>query len=518
LFRNDPLLTAATLLRPRLARLALAIALGTLSLGSALALAGVAAWLITRAWQMPPVLDLTIAVVAVRAFGIARGVLGYCERLASHDTALRAAGTARAQLYRALADAPAEAVMCLHSGDLLSRMGTSVDELSDVLVRAVLPIAVATVLSAVAVGVIAAISPAAALILACCLLMAGVVAPWLSARSAATTEDVAAAHHAARDAATMLALEHAPELKVGGRLDEVIAEATRRQRDWGTATDRAARPAAVASAAPTAAVGVSVLGAVLVAMSIAPTVAPTTLAVLMLLPLSAFEATTALPGAAIALTRARIAAQRLRQLVAPTPLARSRQPLPPLQVRPGDRLAVVGPSGCGKTTLLMATAASHSGSTSTAGYFAEDAHVFATTLRDNLLVARGDAADSELIGALCRVGLGPWLDDLPDGLSTMLVGGAAAISAGQRRRLLLARALISSFPIVLLDEPTENLDADDGRRILTDLLTANGLFPADRAVVVASHHLPDEIDCPIVALGHPDGSPYALDGQYRRGA
>ncbi|PQM49573.1 hypothetical protein C1Y40_00205 [Mycobacterium talmoniae] len=65
-----------------------------LSLSSALALAGVSAWLITRAWQMPPVLDLSVAVVAVRAFAIARGVLHYCERLATHDTALRAAGTA----------------------------------------------------------------------------------------------------------------------------------------------------------------------------------------------------------------------------------------------------------------------------------------------------------------------------------------------------------------------------------------------------------------------------------------
>ena len=97
---------AVALLRPRWSRLALAVTLGVLSLGSALALAGVSAWLITRAWQMPPVLDLSVAVVAVRALGISRGVLGYCERLASHDTALEAAGTARTQLYRRLADAP----------------------------------------------------------------------------------------------------------------------------------------------------------------------------------------------------------------------------------------------------------------------------------------------------------------------------------------------------------------------------------------------------------------------------
>jgi ATP-binding cassette subfamily C protein CydC len=102
---------------------------------------------------------------------------------------------------------------------------------------------------------------------------------------------------------------------------------------------------------------------------------------------------------------------------------------------------------------------------------------------------------------LARVGLQPWLDGLPQGLSTVLPGGAAAVSAGQRRRLLLARALVSSFPIVLLDEPTEHLDAADGGRILTDVLTQDGLFPADRAVVVATHHLPDDISCPVLSLG-----------------
>ena len=127
------------MLRPRLPRLALAVTFGVLALGSALALAGVSAWLIARAWQMPPILDLSVAVVAVRALGISRGVLGYCERLASHDTALRAAGTARARLYRRLADGPAETVMRLPQGDIASRVGASVDELSDVLVRAVLP-------------------------------------------------------------------------------------------------------------------------------------------------------------------------------------------------------------------------------------------------------------------------------------------------------------------------------------------------------------------------------------------
>lgn len=497
--RRDPLLAALQLLRPRMPRLALAVALGSLSLGSALALAGIAAWLIARAWQMPPVLDLTVAVVAVRALGISRGVFGYCERLASHDVALDAATTARVRLYRDLAEAESDDVVRLPSGELLSRFGSSVDDLSDVLVRAVLPIAVAVVLSLAAVGTMAVISPAAAAILLTGLLVAGVLAPWLSARAASATENVAARYRDDRDAAVLLALTHAPELRVTGRLPAVIAEAARRQRDWGDAADRAARPAAIATAAPTAAVGVSALATVLVALAVAPSLAPTTLAILLLLPLSAFEATTALPAAAVALTRARIAVREIEEMTAPRRAGRTRPALDPLRIAPGARVAVVGPSGSGKTTLLLATA-DDLGMGSRAGYFGEDAHLFDTTVRDNLLVGRGDATDSELAVALRRVGLGRWLDELPEGLATVLVGGAAAVSAGQRRRLLLARAVVSHFPVVLLDEPTEHLDASGGPRLLADVLTPGGLFAADRAVVVATHHLPDRCDCEKVTL------------------
>ena len=484
------------LLRPRLPRLMLALVLGVLSLGSALALAGVSAWLITRAWQMPPVLDLSVAVVAVRALGISRGVLSYCQRLASHDTALRAAADTRETLYRRLADAPADVAMRLHSGELVARIGASVDELSNVLVRAALPIAVAALLSVAAVATIAVISPVSAVVLALCLVIAGVAAPWLAARAASAAEDVAAQHHSGRDVAVMLALEHAPELRVSGRLDAVVAEADRRHRECGHATDRAAAPAALAAAAPTAAVGISVLGAVVAAIGIADAVAPMTVAILMLLPLSAFEAITALPAAAVQLTRSRIAVRRLRDLTEPDSNMRTRPQVTPVALEPGARLAVTGPSGSGKTTLLMAMAENPA----KAAFFAEDAHLFATTVRDNLLVARGDATDDELRNALQRVCLGDWLDALPSGLSTVLVGGAAAVSAGQRRRLLLARALISTVPTVLLDEPTEHLDAADGRHILTELLTPDALFPADRTVVVATHHLPDEVVCPVLNL------------------
>ncbi|PBJ61309.1 ABC transporter ATP-binding protein, partial [Mycobacterium avium subsp. hominissuis] len=254
---------------------------------------------------------------------------------------------------------------------------------------------------------------------------------------------------------------------------------------------------------------------------------------------SAFEAMTPLPAAAVQLTRSRIAARRLLELTAtepPRPAGSAPRPTGPgrltadihsghegaaresrvtLDLPPGARLAVTGASGCGKTTLLMTLAGllpPLQGQVVLDGvalseldecelaraivFFAEDAHVFATTVRDNLLVARGDCPDDELTDALKTVGLGDWLAGLPDGLSTVLTGGAQAISAGQRRRLLLARAVISPARIVLLDEPTEHLDAGDAERLLRDLLAPDSrLLSPPRTVVVATHHLPEGIGC-----------------------
>lgn len=533
---SDPVVAAFVLLRPRVPRLLLAVLLASASLCSALTLAAVSAWLITRAWEMPPVLDLAIAVVAVRALAISRGVFHYCGRLSSHDTALRAAGTAREQIYLRLASGPVDAVMRRRSGELVSRLGADVDELSDVLIRALLPMAVAVVLAVIATTVLAFFSPAAAAVLAVCLAVSGLVAPWLATRAALDQEHAAAEHHCDRDVSAMIALEHAAELRVSGQLPDLIAVSERAHRAWGASADRAAIPAAFAAAIPGAAIGISVLGAAIAAIAVAPSTAPTTVAVLMLLPLAAFEATTALPAAAVAMSRARIAARRLLDLAGPqaessmsvasSPFPATPSATPPLTtvglragysgggtgpftltLEPAGRTVVTGPSGCGKTALLMTLAGlltPRNGCVRLDGhplnslveadvrchiaYFAEDAHLFDTSVRQNLLVARGDCTDEELHEALRKVGLDRWLAGLPTGLDTVLIGGATAVSAGQRRRLLLARALVSHARIVLLDEPTEHLDASDAAHLLEAMLDPDGgLFDAGQTLVVATH-------------------------------
>lgn len=580
-------------------RLAAAVGWGVLALGSGLGLAALAAWLIARAWQMPPVLDLTVAVVAVRALGISRGLCRYLERLATHDVALRSMTEARTATYGALARAPlwlfgrrgevgptdvghatqgrAESAPGgrLRRGDVLVRVGTDIDDLGAVVVRTFVPVAVALVLSVAAVGLLAGISLAAAGILAVALAVSGLVAPWLSARSAAASERAVRADRAEFTARAVTVLDHAAELRVAGRLDTALAAAAAANRRSVAAEDAAAVRSAWSAAAGPLAMGAGVLGALLIGITLygptggTPTgMTPMALAVLVLLPLSAFEAVGPLPAAAQTLTTARAALHRLRAVSAEEPagtldrvrsragsdLARERGLVePPVTDRPererissdprgeaalhdgtvigrvGDgparmprrpdakRVVVVGPSGAGKTTLLMAWAGLPESPNREVMFFAEDAHLFGTSVLENLRVARGDLSPAEAERVLRAVGLGTWLGALPRGVHTPLVGGAAAVSGGQRRRILLARALVSPARVLLLDEPTEHLEAEAGAALLRDLLDIeSGLLSAERDVVVVTHQLPADHKADVVVTVEASGQVRACS--YRAGA
>ncbi len=116
-------------------------------------------------------------------------------------------------------------------------------------------------------------------------------------------------------------------------------------------------------------------------------------------------------------------------------------------------------------------------------WLAEETHLFAATLGDNLRLARPEASDVDCIAALDRVGLGAWYRSLPEGLGTGLGAGGRAVSAGERQRLGMARAVLSGASLLLLDEPTSHLDPWSSRQVLAELLGAAG----SRTIVVVSH-------------------------------
>ncbi|MCF8603081.1 thiol reductant ABC exporter subunit CydC [Gordonia sp. HY442] len=552
MFGDDPLLRALAFAGVRRRTPLVAIGLGAGGALSALALAALSAWLITRAWQMPPVLYLSVAVTAVRALGISRAVFRYLERLATHDVALRAMATARARLYRALAGGDPAVTVRSDRSALLARTAEDVDEIGDAVVRGLVPMAVGAVTSLAAVAIMAAVSPVSAVVLAVALVLSGVLAPLVGAR--ASTRIVADGAHAREQVGANVTglLWHAGELTVARRRDRALTRLRDADDRHARAVDAAAaRQAGAASMTPIAML-VSIVAAAVIAVDLASrlpgslmdasssdgVVTPMLFGVLVLLPLSSFESTGPLTDAAIAWESGRQSAARVMALVdaaGPTTVtadpvfdprrasltARSLQwgrgrALGPdggidLNLRPGDRLLVTGRSGAGKSTLgmtLTGLLAPVGGSVTSepaaleqsAAYFAEEAHLFSTSVRENLRVARGDVTDGEIVDALTDVGLGGWLATLPAGLDTELAG-AASISGGQRRRLLVARALVHAASIVVLDEPTEHLDPADAPEMLRRICDPADIFGPDRIVVVITHQSAAVDDVPTINVG-----------------
>ena len=538
----DPVRRVLPMLEVRWTRVARAVALGTLALGFSVGLAAAAAWLVARASQMPPVLQLSVAVVAVRAFGTGRGVLRYLERLASHDVALRGMAALRANLYDALARGPVTRVIALRRGDLLARVGADVDAVGDVVVRALIPAGVAACVGLGSVVLVGAFLPAAGATLLGCLLLTGVLAPWLASRAAASVERQGAAARAEVTGRALELLEDGQQLRVAGRLEDRLAGLRAADARLTRSTDDGARISGTSAAIDAGAQTLAVLCSLLLGLPAvaAGTLTPVELAVVVLTPLAVFEATSTLPAAAVQLRRSREAARRLVALLpdAPSPDAR----LAPvgqgsgtlleldgvdagwadrtvvagvgLALRPGAVVALAGPSGVGKTTLLLTAAGllpARSGAVRAgdggALFVAEDGHLFGTTVLENLRVARPDVTADDARDALAAVGLGDWLAALPHGLDAMLGPDGADVSGGERRRLLVARALLAPARVLLVDEPAEHLDAATADALVATL--AAHARDTGRAVVVASHRLtPLAVADEVLLLGP---SPDAVD-------
>lgn len=501
---------------------------GTLTMLASITLIVVSAWLITRAWEMPPVMDLTVAVTAVRALGISRAAFRYVERLVSHDLALRSAGRARSNAYEVLASEPVRTLE-MGRGAMLTRLGSDIDSVADVIVRAVVPAGVAMLTGIIAVGFTALLSVPVAAVLLLGLVLAATIPSERAARGVRIAEAARATAVEAYTSAVDRVLSDSATLRVHGEMDKALSAADSSARDDASASESGSSASAVGAASSLWIHGFTVCGVVAVAATLyaAEGVAvhsPQWLAVVVLLSLAAFEAVSLLPDAAIAVTRASGAAKRLSSLgnadqhteterVAcperPTIDARNlvygwdrNLGVCDLLVPFGARHHIIAPSGSGKTTLLLTLAGllpARGGSVRVGGIdpttlsdgitlSLEDAHVFATTVRDNLAIGASSATDEDMILVLSAVGLSEWVEGLTNGLGTVLTSGSASLSGGQRRRLLLARALLTDSPILLLDEPTEHLDAAGTAEVLA--LLARDELPGRRArrtVIVVRH-------------------------------
>lgn len=544
-----PLLRLLRLARPLRTRLLVSVLAGAAAAGCGVALLAVSGVLLARASQHPSIVAISVAVVAVRGLSVGRAVSRYSERLASHDVAFRVLADIRVAVYRRLERLAPAGLAAFRSGDLLARLISDVDAAQDLFIRGIGPPLVAALVGGGTVVTCVIILAPAGVVLALGLVAGAAAVPVLAVAVARRAGRMTAAARGELGAAMTSLLAGAAELQAFGAQDGAIAEVTGSDVRLTALARRSATAAGLGGGLMTAVSGLTLWGVLLLGVAAVSggTLSRVPLAALTLTALASFEVVTTLPGAALQLGGTRASARRIGAILdAPAPVAEPVRPRPlpagppvvrmrgvqvryepagplaldglDLDLTPGRRVAIVGPTGAGKSTaaaVLLRFCDPCGGSVTLDGaplasYRADevrtviggcpqDAHIFNGTIRENLLLARPGATDDELAGAAERARLLPWIRGLPRGWDTPAGVHGAAMSGGERQRLILARALLADPAVLILDEPTTNLDPQTRSALTADLLTVT----TGRATLLITHDLEglDLLD-EIIVLDH----------------
>ena len=444
----------------------------------------------------------------IRLLAILRTGARYVERVAGHEAALRALARLRPQLFAALASGSPDRALALSSGEASARLVQDVDAVQTLFVRLSAPWG-ALAGAAASIALTALASPAAALLLTLCMSASAAGSLLLSRRLSDP------AGRAAQIAVGVLktrlsALESAaPELRAYGLETWAVADCADRARDLDESRIKIALAAGwLATWQTAAAAGAVILVTLTVVSAPAPLAALAILAALM-----GVESTASLASALHQNGAAAQAAERLDVLAASPSTIQTGLVAPSSDavvlfgrsVAPPSRLAVIGASGVGKTTALerlIGLRDAPAGLFKLGGvdaadldptrrralfaYAAQDVRLMDASVRDNLALA-GAFEDETLWAALDDADLGDRFRRDPLGLDAPIGPDGARLSGGERRRLGLARAFLRSAPWLVLDEPTEGLDAATEARVLAAL--DRRLSTSGQGLILVSHRL-----------------------------
>ena len=511
---------------------ALSVLLGSLAVGSGVALLATSAYLISAAALQPDISTLSIAIVGVRFFGLARGVFRYLERLVSHAITFKVLARLRVWFYAALEPLAPARLQQFGSGDLLNRIVTDVDTLEHFYIRAVSPPLVALVVGSVVLVFTAVFQPMLALILLIFLLLAGVGLPLFSQQLSKKPGQAM--------------------VRLGSDLKETLVDTIQGMADLAAFNSLNGRSHLIAQQCQQLArqqrkmaqvtgfqVGLMeflTFGAMWCVLLVAiPLVSlgemnGVFLATAVLAAAATFEAVQPLPIAAQFLNQSLAAARRLFAVVdaqpeVAIPANPASLPASPhfkfeqtlfwyetavlptlsgitLDLQPGKKIGIVGPSGAGKSTLLNLLLRFWDwdageivlNGRSLREYNPEDirscfavvsqrAHLFNTTIYDNLRLANPQADQEKIISAAKQAQLHEFINQLPDGYQTQVGSLGRQLSGGEQRRLIIAQAILKDAPILILDEPTANLDLRTEKQVMETLLTV----AHNRTVLLVTH-------------------------------
>lgn len=488
---------------------------------AAMALAGIGAGM----------MNYFLPAAGIRLFAILRTGGRYVERLTSHEATFRILAGLRLWLFRRLEPLSPGQLEDRRGADLASGLQADIETLQHAYLRLGAPLAVAAVCGAVVVGIAMLLHPPTAGCLLVLLVCAGIVGPLLARRAARVPGEETVRRRADLRVAVVDALQGATDLRAGGALERQLALLDTLGGELVEAQRRTATLGALAEANVGFCAGLALWAGVLLGAAgiAAGQLAPPLMPALALAALASFEIVAPLPGAMQRWGEVMAAARRVFALADTEPaILAGAEPSPEPQdaglvfsgvrLRYGEsaapaldgldlvvpaaaRLAILGPSGAGKSSIprLLLRFCDYEGEIRLGGHelrryrpedarrlvgvAAQDIQLFNGTIRGNLLMAAPEADEAAMWRALAVARFDTLVAGLPEGLESWIGEGGARLSAGQARRLVLARTLLREPPILVLDEPTENLDPATARDLMESVLAAT----AGRTVILITH-------------------------------
>jgi thiol reductant ABC exporter CydC subunit len=516
----------------------LSILLGIATIGSGVGLMATSAYIISAAALRPSIAVLQVPIVAVRFFGITRGVFRYLERLTSHQVTLRVVNHLRVWFYQNLEPLAPARLMHYRSGDLLSRIMTDIDTLENFYTRVVSPPVVAAMVIITTVLFTAYFDISLALVLLVFLLLAGGILPWFSQSVSRRSRHQLAACHADLNAVLVDSIQGLSDLLAANQERGQFIQLLNTNQTLIAAQTGFAQLSAMQNALGLLLSNLGMWSVLCMAIPIvvAGRLEGVFLAVIVMTALASFEAVFPLSLAAQYLERGMEAAHRLLEVISTRPeVVNPVQPLHPpqgysLEVKrltfkyppcfdeesdlalqdisfylpQGGHMAIVGPSGSGKTTLVnlflrfweIQQGEILLGGKDLRAYSQEDIReyiavithntfLFNANIKENLLLACPNASEEDMIRAAQTAQVHNFIQSLPDGYDTVLGEAGLRLSAGERQRLAIARALLRDAPVLILDEATVNLDAISERSVLQ----AIHALMRGRTTIMITHHL-----------------------------